>query len=135
MGTLDCDLLVIGSGAGGLSAAGTNPVAEGIACELANNLPGTQSTIFSPPGKSFASRRRLPMAKVRPAMTGVVVRSISPSASALWLAGCAAPAPRDQTALREARPASILVLPPLNTTSDMTRGFSSATQSRTSEIL
>lgn len=37
---------------------------------------------------------------------------------ALWLGGCAAPAPRDQTALREARPASILVLPPVNTSLD-----------------
>ncbi len=37
----------------------------------------------------------------------------------LWLTGCAAPAPRDQTALREARPASILVLPPLNTTTEV----------------
>lgn len=38
---------------------------------------------------------------------------------ALWLGGCAAPAPRDQTALREARPASILVLPPINTTNEV----------------
>lgn len=43
---------------------------------------------------------------------------------ALWLAGCAAPAPRDQTALREARPASILVLPPLNTTSEVSASAS-----------
>lgn len=42
----------------------------------------------------------------------------------LWLGGCAAPAPRDQTALREARPASILVLPPLNTTHDVTASSS-----------
>ncbi len=42
----------------------------------------------------------------------------------LWLGGCAAPAPRDQTALRAARPASILVLPPLNTTHEVTASSS-----------
>lgn len=52
-------------------------------------------------------------------MTHRFLMACSIALLSLWLAGCAAPAPRDQTALREARPASILVLPPLNTTSEI----------------
>jgi hypothetical protein len=42
------------------------------------------------------------------------------AAAALLLAGCAAPKPYDYTALRQAKPQSILVLPPLNQTPEVT---------------
>jgi len=42
------------------------------------------------------------------------------AASALFLTGCAAPKPYDYTALRQAKPQSILVLPPLNQTPEVT---------------
>jgi len=45
------------------------------------------------------------------------------------LAGCAAPAKRDYTAFRQARPASILVLPPLNESPDVNATFSMLAQS------
>lgn len=42
------------------------------------------------------------------------------AAAALLLTGCAAPKPYDYTALRQAKPQSILVLPPLNQTPEVT---------------
>jgi len=42
------------------------------------------------------------------------------AAAAVLLTGCAAPAPYDYTALRQAKPRSIVVLPPLNQTPEVT---------------
>ncbi len=42
------------------------------------------------------------------------------AAAALLLTGCAAPKPYDYTALRQAKPQSILVMPPLNQTPEVT---------------
>lgn len=44
--------------------------------------------------------------------------------AALLLAGCAAPVKTDYTALRAAKPASILVLPPVNDSTDVKASFS-----------
>ena len=42
------------------------------------------------------------------------------AAASLLLAGCAAPQPYDYTALRQSKPQSILVMPPLNQTPEVT---------------
>lgn len=49
-------------------------------------------------------------------------------AAALLLGGCAARKPYDYTAFKEARPASILVLPPLNSSPDIAATYSMMSQ-------
>lgn len=59
-------------------------------------------------------------------MTRFIQRTLPCAAAvaAVLLAGCAAPVKTDYTALRAAKPASILVLPPVNDSTDIKASFS-----------
>lgn len=63
-------------------------------------------------------------------MTRFIQRTLPCAAAvaAVLLAGCAAPVKTDYTALRAAKPASILVLPPLNDSTDVKASFSMLAQ-------